>query len=234
MRKILLLTMLSVVFILPGCKVLGLNQCTKDRTSVGVRLVPGSRYMVIYQYANPIIIVDRIAKSNGTISVPSYGHPCGSLYVSAVTNSNVALTANPSSVYLPSAPPTATITGHSFDTTYGVPKVDYFDGSGYLVGSVQATSVSSDGTSLQANTPDLSSVYSGTYQVRVSNKTYAGYYTHIVGSATISGWGRDRPDSDGDGWYDDEDCAPYDPYLNYDCSQNCGGPGEPITICQPY
>jgi hypothetical protein len=36
----------------------------------------------------------------------------------------------------------------------------------------------------------------------------------------MTAWGRDRPDSDGDGWYDDEDCNPYDPYLNYDCS-NC-------------
>jgi hypothetical protein len=101
-----------------------------------------------------------------------------------------------------------------------MPQVDYFDSSGYLIGGVYATSVASDGTSLQANVPDLSYVYSGTYQVRVMNKTSSGYYVHTVGSAPMTTWGRDRPDSDGDGWYDDEDCNPYDPYLNYNCS-NC-------------
>jgi hypothetical protein len=134
----------------------------------------------------------------------------------------LSLSASPASVYLPSPPASGTITGQSFDVTYGMPQVDYFDSNGYLVGSVNATSVSGGGTSLQANMPDLSYVYSGTYKVKVTNKTYDGYYMNIVGSATMTGWGRDRPDSDGDGWYDDEDCNPYDPSLNYDCSNHCG------------
>ena len=96
--------------------------------------------------------------------------------------------------------------------------VEYFDSNGYMVGSVYASSVASGGTSLQANMPDLSSAYSGTYQVKVTNKRSQGYYAHVVGAATMNAWGRDRPDSDGDGWYDDEDCDPYDPYLNYSCS----------------
>jgi len=112
-----------------------------------------------------------------------------------------------------------------------MPMVEYVDSSGFLVGSVYATSVSSDGTWLQANTPDLSRVYSGTYQVKVTNKTYQGYYLHIVGTATMTAWGRDRLDSDGDGWYDDEDCDPYDPFVTT-CIQTCGGTGnEPLTIC---
>ena len=144
----------------------------------------------------------------------------------------MALSASPSSVYLPDPPATATVTGQLFDTTYGMPEVSYFDSWGYLVGSVYANSVAGGGTSLQANVPDLSYVYSGTYQVKVTNKTSSGYYVHIVGSAPLSAWGRDRADSDGDGWYDDEDCHPYDPSLS---SCTCGGYGnEPLTFCEPY
>jgi len=116
-----------------------------------------------------------------------------------------------------------------------MPIVEYSDSDGYMIGSVYADFVSSDGTSLQASVPDLSSVYSGTYQVKVTNKTYEGYYVAIVGSATMTGWGRDRIDSDGDGWYDDEDCDPYDPFRNSSCVETCGGDGNtPYTICNPY
>jgi hypothetical protein len=148
-----------------------------------------------------------------------------------------SLSASPSSVFLPSPPTSGTVTGQSFDATYGMPRVDYFDSNGYLIGSANATSVTGGGTSLQANMPDLSYVYSGTYQVKVTNKRYDGYYLTIVGSATMTGYGRDRPDSDGDGWYDDEDCNPYDPYLNVSCD-GCGGGGSPgppyemPTFCQ--
>ena len=113
-----------------------------------------------------------------------------------------------------------------------MPKVDYFDGNGYMVGSVYASSVSGGGTSLQASVPDLSTAYSGTYQVRVTNKTSSGYYAHVVGTVTITAWGRDRVDSDGDGWYDDEDCDPWDPYLTNNCGgEVCGGGQEPIYVC---
>jgi len=150
------------------------------------------------------------------------------------TTSNLSLSASPSSIDLESPPSTVTITGQSFDTTYGMPRVEYFDSSGFLVGSVYASSVSGGGTSLVATVPDLSNAYSGTYQIRVTNKTYQGYYSHRVGNATVEAWGRDRPDSDGDGWYDDQDCAPYDPYQYTGCSETCGGYGnEPLTLCGP-
>lgn len=222
MKKILLLAIAStLLLILPGCKAAGLNTCTRAVTGAGQPLVPGAMYLVIYQYITPPLIINRVADANGEVKAPSEGQPCTSLLVTPVNNSNVALTASPASVYLPSPPATGTVTGQSFQTTYDMPRVDYFDGNGYLVGSAPATSVSGDGTSLQANMPNLSNAYSGTYQVRVTNKTSEGYYSHIVGSATMTGWGRDRPDSDGDGWYDDQDCAPYDPYLNYDCYNHC-------------
>ncbi len=223
MKKILLVLTCSLVMLASsGCGGSISNPCEKYQTYAGASIVPGAQYQVHYPHANPPIWEYRIGKSNGSISVPLHGHRCIELHVYAVNNSNHPLSASPSSVYLPTPPATATITGQSFDTTYGMPRVDYTDSNGYLVGSVYATSVSSDGTSLQANMPDLSNVYSGTYQVKVTNKTYDGYYLNIVGKAPMTGWGRDRPDSDGDGWYDDQDCDPYDPGLNYDCNQNCG------------
>jgi hypothetical protein len=235
MKKILLVVTLAVLVILSGCKAAGLNSCNVTHTGTSSSLIPGASYLIIYQYATPPIIIQRTANSSGAISVPSYGYPCTSLLATALVRSNVALSASPASVYLPTPPSTATVTGQSFDTTYGMPQVDYFDSNGYLVGSVYANSVSGGGTSLQANVPDLSNVYSGTYQVQVTNKTYDGYYAHIVGSAPMTAWGRDRVDSDGDGWYDDEDCNPYDPYYTNNCgSETCGGYGEvPLTLCEP-
>jgi hypothetical protein len=236
MRKILLVLAFSLLLASSGCTLLGTNSCTKDRTYAGALIVPGAPYTVSYP-TSPPIFENRTGRSDGTISVPSHGLPCTQLIVIALTNSNLALSASPATVYLPSPPATATITGQSFDTTYDMPRVEYFDSNGYLVGSVYANSVSGDGTSLEANMPDLSNVYTGTYQIRVTNKTSDGYYTHTVGTAAMSGWGRDRTDSDGDGWYDDEDCAPYDPSFNSSCTNTCGGTGnDPLVICneQPY
>ena len=93
-------------------------------------------------------------------------------------------------MYLPSPPTSGTITGQGFDSTYGMPRVDYFDNDHFLIESVYATSVGSGGTSLQTNLPDLSYAYSGTYQIKVTNKRSDGYYLNLVGSATMTGWGR--------------------------------------------
>ena len=223
------LPLLLLVLMISGCSS-GSNTCNFSG------LTAGATYLVVINNPNTGLAntFTRIANPSGVISVQVSNTSCSDVVVVLATTSNLTLSASPSSIYLPSPPATATITGQSFDTTYGMPRVEYFDSSGYLVGSVYATSVSGGGTSLDASVPDLSSAYSGTYAIRVTNKTYQGYYSHTVGAATVTAWGRDRPDSDGDGWYDDQDCAPYDPYMATDCIETCGGTGnEPLTICDP-
>lgn len=224
MKKTMMVLLVAYLFILPGCVDIGslfLGECTFSGP-------PGARYVVTYPDT-----ISRIGtvNSNGLFNVPKRGFNCGSLLVFVGSNFGFSLSASPSSVFLPSPPASGTITGQGFDATYGMPLVEYFESNGFLVGSVLATSVSSDGTSLQAYLPDLSNVYTGTYQVKVTNKRYDGHYLNVVGTATMTGWGRDRTDSDGDGWYDDEDCDPYDPYLNTNCGNICGGGMEPIYVC---
>jgi len=221
MKKILPLLLLLFVLMLPGC--------TPGYSCSVSGLVPNSIYLILITYADGSSSTHTLwSGPSGIIIVPTKAN-CSTYVAVPLTNSNLSLSASPTSIYLLSPPSTVTITGQSFDTTYGMPRVEYFDGNGYLVGSVYATSVSG-GTSLTANVPDLSSAYSGSYQIRVTNKTSQGYYSHTVGSADVSAYGRDRLDSDGDGWYDDEDCDPYDPYRGSYCN-DC--PEDPTVIICP-
>jgi hypothetical protein len=67
-----------------------------------------------------------------------------------------------------------------------MPVVEYFDQyTGDLVASTTAISVSGDGSSLQVSTPDLSGVYSGAYNIVVSNVASDASYS-TVGVATFS------------------------------------------------
>lgn len=224
MKKILPLLLLVFLFMLPGCGGGGpSNTCTFNNLS------PNATYLLVFDVGNGArqeVVATSDSFGRIIVPIPVGATSCGATIIVLRLNSNVPLSASPSSINLNSPPSTVTITGQSFDTTYGMPRVDYYDGNGYLVGSVFATSVSG-GTSLTANVPDLSAAYSGSYQIKVTNKASQGYYSHTVGSVNISAWGRDRPDSDGDGWYDDEDCDPYDPSR----STWCGGcPEDPTAI----
>ena len=190
--------------------------------------LPGTPYFV--QYPDGFTTGGTVG-SSGSFTLSKRGFNCGQIIVLFGTSFGFQLSASPASVYLPAPPTTGTVTGQGFDATYGMPTVDYFDSNGYLIGTAYASSVASGGASLQANMPDLSYVYSGTYQVKVTNKRYDGYYLNTVGTATMTGYGRDRVDSDGDGWYDDEDCDPYDPGVHVMCGE-CGGgdPGPPYQL----
>lgn len=96
------------------------------------------------------------------------------------------LTADPSSIDLVSPPPAVSISGGGFNLTYGMPVVEYYDQySGVLVASTTAYWVAADGSSLYAYTPDLSQVYSGAYNIIVSNVMADGSHSR-VGVAAFS------------------------------------------------
>ncbi|HEX7174625.1 MAG TPA: hypothetical protein VF240_05015 [Pyrinomonadaceae bacterium] len=119
----------------------------------------------------------------------------------------------PASVDLQAPPPTMDMTGSDLNTAYGMPYIEYVDQfSGNVLGSATATAVSADGTWLQAPVPDLSSVYSGTYNILISNYLADGSREY-VGTSTIDCYGRDivydpPPDPDPCGCWPDQPCMP--------------------------
>lgn len=134
-------------------------------------------------------------------------------------------TIDPSGADLNNLPSSVTVSGQGIDATYGPPRVDYYNGDGFFVGTAYATSVANDGSWLVASLPDLSEAYSGTFTLQIVNKNADGDYVDFLGSGTVNCWGRNRPDSDGDGWYDDEDCYSFDPTRWY-CQSGGEGEGE--------
>jgi hypothetical protein len=126
--------------------------------------------------------------------------------------------ANPSPIDLQAPPATLEMTGSNLTTTYGMPRIEYIDPyTGNLIGTATATSVSGDGSWLQAPTPDLSGVYSGSYSILISNVTSDGSYEY-VGTATMDAYGRD-------GSYEN---PPPDP-------DPCGCTGDgPCMVCDAY
>ena len=228
MKKILPLLLLLLLLVLPGC---GSGGSGSSNTCFYSGLTPNSTYLFVFNLTGGgTQSVIGVSTSTGSVVVikPING-ACNNVQIILRLNSNLTLSSNPSSIDLTSPPSTVTITGQSFDSTYGMPRVDYYDGNGYLVGSAYASSVSGS-TLLTANVPDLSEAYSGSYQIKVTNKTSSGYYSHTVGTADVSAYGRDRLDSDNDGWYDDEDCDPYDPSRASYCN-DC--PEDPTAIICP-
>lgn len=193
MKKILLIMVLCVAGFTAGCPLSG-GGCGVDYCCVnGQAYTPFTAFYPDGYVYNGSIGINNV----GTYSLRGYN--CSQISVLTGSNFGFGLSASPSSVDLNAPPAVFTITGQGMSGTYGLPKVEYFNNYGFLIGSVTATAVAGDGTWVQANTPDLSSVYSGTYQIRVTNMRSDGYYLELVGSAAIDAWGRDAPPDDGGG-----------------------------------
>jgi hypothetical protein len=136
-------------------------------------------------------------------------------FISFFPGGSINLLAVPPSFRFSIAPSEAVL----FSATYGNPVVNYRDWTGMVVGSGTVTAVAADGTWLDASPPDLSQAFTGTYTVHFNNIDASGQYV-LVGTATMDAYGREPPDSDGDGVPDYMDCYPNDP------SQSaCGGGG---------
>jgi hypothetical protein len=218
--KILLLLVLCYVCFNGHCIVDSIDPCINHCCIFNG--TPNGLFTVIYADHSPNFVGRYDNTGRGLYDPSSLTHSCDFTRIVQGTLANNSLTADPASIDLLSPPSSGTITGQGMWGTNGMPRVDYFDGYGYFIGSVTATSVASDGTWITAPQPDMSSVYSGSYQLKVTYPTTEGFYINEVGSANVFCWNRDNPDSDGDGWNDVDDCYPHDP-SRWDCNQEgCG------------
>lgn len=138
------------------------------------------------------------------------------------TPNPIAFTLAPSTLDLAASPSSMTFNGSGISTDYGMPMIEFEDLNGNLMSSVNAVSVSADGTSLMTETPNFASVWSGQYRAVIYNRYYDGGWME-VGDADITITGRDPVDQDGDGWYSDVDCDDQDPNVNPGASPDCSG-----------
>ena len=92
---------------------------------------------------------------------------------------------SPSPLYVIGTQPTSTITGQGFSSQYGMPVVQYFNPQGQYVDEMSATSISSNGTQIQAATPNLSGLSPGTYVGIVNNVNANGSYTPLGGTYVL-------------------------------------------------
>jgi hypothetical protein len=97
---------------------------------------------------------------------------------------------DPSSMDAYSHPDFFTITGQSISQAYGSPRIQFYNEMGNVFATTYASAVAGDGSWVQTPTPDLSVVYSGTYDVLVANQNPDGSYT-AVGATTLEVTGND-------------------------------------------
>lgn len=98
----------------------------------------------------------------------------------------------PSYIDLNSPPVVISMSGDGMDATYGMPQVIFCNTNGYDVASTTAPAISFDGTWLQAPTPYLGFLYSGTYRVVVRNVMPNGSL-QTIGGAWVDIFGNDPP-----------------------------------------
>jgi hypothetical protein len=103
-----------------------------------------------------------------------------------------ALILTPSPINVNSLPSTISVQGDAvLNSSFGTPTVDFYNESGYVIGSTTVASISGNGSSASISTPAfLANQYSGYYVAAVSNIN-ADYSSSVVGAGAIELEGRD-------------------------------------------
>lgn len=130
-----------------------------------------------------------------TISGPVNVTPGQEIETGCIVLTVSNLTSSPNPVNSQTAPQGFTVNGSGFNTTYGMPKVEYFNDYGDFVGVASAASVTS--SAMSGTMPDLTNLYDGTYTMLISNATAVGW--EAVGYTTVQTYGNPEPPPGGCG-----------------------------------
>jgi hypothetical protein len=182
--RINLLLGLGVLFLaIAGCITPTCDVCRGYR--------PGATYNLTYPPGDANAVGSAVADSQGCLHYPrpdSTGN-CGSVKATLAGLGFFFLSPSPFDFQAPAS--TITVMGDSIDATYGPPKVVIMQ-SGAFVAQPTVTAVSGDGTWVQASTPDLTYMYTGTYDVEVSAMDEYGSY-YVLSYATMEVVNNDPP-----------------------------------------
>lgn len=148
-------------------------------------LPPNSQ--IVISYENNAGQVPRTSDGTGCVYYPPKNNSCAA--VATPIGGGFSFFASPASVDLQAPPTDFSISGSGISATYGMPKIQYWDDNGTMLGEATATYVASDGSWLEAITPDLSSAYSGNWNIHVFNRNSDGSLAHI-GTAPVEAYGR--------------------------------------------
>lgn len=185
--RLFTLLVLLILCVTPGCISFFPTECRRDN------LVPNTTYII--SYANPPTVrrdILRTTDGNGTLFFPQDANgACNNVSITRTGPGFSNFTTSPSSVDLQAPPATMSVSGTGISSAYGMPVVEFYDNNSNFVGRATATAVDPGGTWLQANTPDLSQVYSGSYQVEVHNVNADASVT-LIGVAEVFTYGRDE------------------------------------------
>lgn len=106
-----------------------------------------------------------------------------------------SFTASPNSIDALNPPATITFDGKGIDNLYGEPTLAFYDESGNVVASTQATQSLWSGNEIEGfvvSTPNISGVYDGIYTVVVHN-VLSDQSWDVIGAATITIYGNPLP-----------------------------------------
>lgn len=232
MKRIVLLApalFLAVFALIQGCGRIGCPGTPPDCVRHISPVLAGFR--VTLRYPDNSLLDVRV-NDNGDIFFPRPRAPfcdfntpqeiCCFQVMAVGVRPRFAFSASTTSINLQAPPSSIVIYGQDITADYGMPVVWVWDWNGRLVAGKEASAVASDGTWCQVDNLELTNCYSGTYTIVVS--TTINYHTYLeLGEVTITGWGRDLIDADGDGWPNDRDCDDSNPYVYPAAYPDCSG-----------